>query len=837
MSDQMQPNDAEQDIIQGKIYYDEPQTKPPPLLEVGVLAWMRQNLFGSVLDTILTFLGIALIISVVSSFVLWSVRAANWFVIMFNLRSFMIGRFEIQHEWRVQVFVVAVAVVTGFALAAWVRRLSPLVIGTVILIVALVVGLPLIINATVPLPETYLTAGNVGIISGSEELLPDSQLSFIAEAGETVSIRMAEQFAANDEDLAQLYSFTDRAANNLRNTAINRLELIEREAFLMESLEEGALITNNQRENFTEELEDLEIPEPTVDIYQLNQDAITIRVLSFNESEEAWTPLSDEPHVLEPENGQVDITLPNDGWYILEKTMPEDSESIALLEINGIYPILERTFFQEGETDEAGEATTASGFANQYIRMTDRFTVNEPRPTIDDEEIPFAVIIDTQYRGERSFGDYLRVFLGQFLNQISLATIILFVAAVAGYFVAKFGDRATSPPENPRKFSTTVATWGLIISPLLMFLAIRGLTIQELLFFCMLGSWFLVVILLRDIGTWLALNMNLHTKATAQKFITSLIILIPVFALVAFGPMLLAGGDYATGTNEYGLGALIAIFGFFALWQGIHEPNPQAVDTRRRLTMYGAAVAGLYLIPVALVFSGLFMTADGTLAQGPLAVTDARRWGGLLLTMFLTVFGIILSFPLGLLLALGRRSSLPAVKYICTLYIELVRGSPLITVLFLMQLMIPLVNPAFAEIDSAIRALIAVFMFSAAYLAENVRGGLQSIPPGQEEASKAVGLSNWQTIRFITMPQALRAVIPALVGQFISLFKDTSLVAIVGLIDLTGFVNVVVVQAEFIGLRREALLFITILYFVFSYVMSYVSRRIEETGSGAARRI
>jgi len=837
MSDQMQPVDSEQDIIQGKIYYDEPQTKPPPLLEVGVLAWVRQNLFGSALDTVLTFLGIALIISVISSFLLWSIRAANWFVIMFNLRSFMIGRFEIEHEWRVQVFMVAIAVVTGFALAAWVRRLSPLMIGSILLVVALIVGLPLLINATVPLPNTYLAAGNVGIVSGSEELIPDSQLAFIGQGGETISIQMAQQFATDDEDLAQLYSFTDRAVNNLRNTAINRLQLIEREAFLTESLQEGALITGNQRENFTDELDGLEIPEPTVDVYQLNQDTVSIQLLAFDESESAWLPLDEEPHLLEPERGQVEITLPEDGWYILEKTLPESSESIALLEIDGIYPILERTFFQEGETDEAGEETSVGGFANQYLRMTDRFTVNEPRPRIDDEEVPFAVIIDTQYRGERSLGDYLRVFLGQFLNQISFATIILFVAAVAGYFIAKFGDRATSPAENPRKFSTTVATWGLIVSPLLMFLAIRGLTIQEFLFFAMLGSWLLAVIWLRDVGTWLALNMNLHTKADAQKFITSIIILIPVFGLVAYGPALLAGGQYTIGTNEYGLGALIAIFGFFALWQGIHEPNPIADENKRRVTLYGAAVAGLYVIPVALVLSGLFMTAEGTLAQGPLAVTDARRWGGLLLTMFLTVFGIILSFPLGLALALGRRSSLPAVKYICTLYIELVRGSPLITVLFMMQLMIPLVNPAFAEIDSAIRALIAVFMFSAAYLAENVRGGLQSIPPGQEEAAKAVGLSNWQSIRFITMPQALRAVIPALVGQFISLFKDTSLVAIVGLIDLTGFVNVVVVQAEFIGLRREALLFITILYFIFSYVMSYVSRRIEETGSGAARRM
>ncbi|MCB9455551.1 MAG: amino acid ABC transporter permease [Anaerolineaceae bacterium] len=217
-----------------------------------------------------------------------------------------------------------------------------------------------------------------------------------------------------------------------------------------------------------------------------------------------------------------------------------------------------------------------------------------------------------------------------------------------------------------------------------------------------------------------------------------------------------------------------------------------------------------------------------------LPLTDPRRWGGLLLTMMLTVVGIIGSFPIGVLLALGRRSSLPVVKLVCTLYIELVRGVPFISVLFMGALLLPLTNPALSEVPGAYRAMIATIIFSAAYLAENVRGGLQSIPPGQEEAAKAIGLNGLQTIMFITLPQALRAVIPALVGMFIGLFKDTSLVAIVGLIDLTGITNAVVAQTEFLGDRREAFLFISIIYFVFSYVMSYVSRRIEASGAGAA---
>jgi general L-amino acid transport system permease protein len=133
--------------------------------------------------------------------------------------------------------------------------------------------------------------------------------------------------------------------------------------------------------------------------------------------------------------------------------------------------------------------------------------------------------------------------------------------------------------------------------------------------------------------------------------------------------------------------------------------------------------------------------------------------------------------------------------------------------------------------------MVAVTLFSAAYLAENVRGGLQSLPPGQEEAAKALGLAGWQVTLYITLPQALRAVIPALVGQFISLYKDTSLVAIVGLTDLTGVTRNVAAQTEFQGLLRETYVFISIIYFSFSYVMSIVSRRIEASGSGAARRV
>ncbi|MBX3049256.1 MAG: amino acid ABC transporter permease [Anaerolineales bacterium] len=210
-----------------------------------------------------------------------------------------------------------------------------------------------------------------------------------------------------------------------------------------------------------------------------------------------------------------------------------------------------------------------------------------------------------------------------------------------------------------------------------------------------------------------------------------------------------------------------------------------------------------------------------------LPLVGTNLWGGLLLTLLLTIVGIVFSFPLGVLLALGRRSSLPIVRWFSVAYIELIRGVPLITLLFMAQLMLPLFLPTGVNIDRVLRAMVAITLFSAAYLAENVRGGLQAIPKGQYEAAYAMGLNNIQSMGLIIMPQALRLVIPILVGQFIALFKDTALVSIVGLMDLVGIGKTVLAQPEFLGLQREVYAFISMLYWVISYAMAYVSQRLE----------
>jgi general L-amino acid transport system permease protein len=212
-----------------------------------------------------------------------------------------------------------------------------------------------------------------------------------------------------------------------------------------------------------------------------------------------------------------------------------------------------------------------------------------------------------------------------------------------------------------------------------------------------------------------------------------------------------------------------------------------------------------------------------------LPVVGTTAWGGLLVTMLLAVGGIVLSFPVGVLLALGRRSSLPVVKLFSILFIEVVRGVPLVTILFMFSVILALFLPAESRIDRLLRALMAMVVFSAAYTAENVRGGLQAIPEGQVEAAKALGLNNFQITTFIVLPQALRLVIPAIVGQFISLFKDTTLVVIVGINDLLGIGNAVLnLRPEFVRLQMEVYLFIAAIFWIFSYFMSYASLELEK---------
>ena len=216
-----------------------------------------------------------------------------------------------------------------------------------------------------------------------------------------------------------------------------------------------------------------------------------------------------------------------------------------------------------------------------------------------------------------------------------------------------------------------------------------------------------------------------------------------------------------------------------------------------------------------------------------LTPVSSNLWGGLLLTMVLSVAGILLSFPLGVALAIGRQSRLPVVRYVSIAYIEIIRAVPLISILFMAQFLFPLVLPDGLRIDNVIRAIGGITLFSAAYVAENIRGGLQAIPKGQHEAAFAVGLRTWQTTVFIVLPQALRITIPANVGLFISLLKDTTLAYIIGLLELLGIGRAVLANPEYLGTQFEVYAFVAVVFFVLSYTLSQASYRLEkELGIG-----
>ncbi|SDE35830.1 amino acid ABC transporter permease [Belnapia rosea] len=251
-----------------------------------------------------------------------------------------------------------------------------------------------------------------------------------------------------------------------------------------------------------------------------------------------------------------------------------------------------------------------------------------------------------------------------------------------------------------------------------------------------------------------------------------------------------------------------------------------------------ALFVGLYIVSamrrfwrkeLALIWVGV-LTLIGVLMWGGvlgMPYVPQERWGGLVITLILATFGLALAFPLAVLVALGRRSKLPAIKALCVIYVELIRGVPLISLLFMASVMFPLFLPEGMNIDKLLRAQIAIILFAGAYLAEVVRGGLQSLSRGQYEAADALGLSYWQKTGFIILPQALRLVIPPLVNTFIGFFKDTSLVLIIGIFDLLTAGKTAIIEPAWQGFGIEVYLTVGAIYFIFCFAMSKYSQSLE----------
>jgi general L-amino acid transport system permease protein len=254
------------------------------------------------------------------------------------------------------------------------------------------------------------------------------------------------------------------------------------------------------------------------------------------------------------------------------------------------------------------------------------------------------------------------------------------------------------------------------------------------------------------------------------------------------------------------------VLGFVA-WRGMRRETEW-----RRAVLIGLAIA---------IGLGMLIAALG-LPRG-LSVVETPQWGGLLVTLVVAVTGIVASLPLGILLALGRRSNMPAIRLLSITFIETVRGVPLITVLFMASVMLPLFLPAGVNFDKLLRALVGVALFSSAYMAEVVRGGLQAIPKGQYEAAQALGLSYWKMMVLIVLPQALKIVIPGIVNSFISLFKDTVLVSIVGLFDLLGIVQAGFADQKWVSPMTAPTGYFgaAMIFFIFCFAMSRYSMFLE----------
>lgn len=325
----------------------------------------------------------------------------------------------------------------------------------------------------------------------------------------------------------------------------------------------------------------------------------------------------------------------------------------------------------------------------------------------------------------------------------------------------------------------------------------------------------------------------------------------PLFAVIAMLAMLVLSSDRRMWNKR-----LIAIWGvgsfvtFLLMFGQIHISISLILFVALLAGGLGMILRGALATPAeitgwralaAIGAIGLVLRITGvlpawSLAIAPFSYVETGLWGGIPVTIILATYGLLFAFPFGILLALGRRSHLPLIKGLCVGFIELIRGVPLISLLIMASVMLPLFLPSGMTFDKFLRAQVAVILFAGAYIAEIVRGGLQSLPKGQFEAADAMGLNYVQKTAFIILPQALRVVIPPLINTFIGFFKDTSLVLIIGIFDFLNTANQALVDPNWAGFPGEVYLFAAFVYFCFCYSMSRYSKWLEiELNKGTRR--
>lgn len=325
----------------------------------------------------------------------------------------------------------------------------------------------------------------------------------------------------------------------------------------------------------------------------------------------------------------------------------------------------------------------------------------------------------------------------------------------------------------------------------------------------------------------------------------------PLFAVIAMLAMLVLSADRRMWNWRllviWGVGSFTT---FLLMFGQIHIPLSLflfvalvvggAGMTLRKAIADTSEITG-YRVLAAIGLVGLVLRIAGilpawSLAIAPLSYVETSLWGGIPVTMILATYGLAFAFPYGILLALGRRSNLPLIKGLCVGFIELIRGVPLISLLIMASVMLPLFLPSGTTIDKFLRAQVAVILFAGAYIAEVIRGGLQSLPKGQFEAADAMGLNYPQKTLLIILPQAIRVVIPPLINTFIGFFKDTSLVLIIGIFDFLNTANQALVDPNWAGFPGEVYLFAAFIYFIFCFSMSRYSKYLEVELNKGTRR-
>jgi general L-amino acid transport system permease protein len=341
-------------------------------------------------------------------------------------------------------------------------------------------------------------------------------------------------------------------------------------------------------------------------------------------------------------------------------------------------------------------------------------------------------------------------------------------------------------------------------------------------------------------------------RANLFSSITSTIITLLLFALVA--KMLVSfvqwgildavwsvhGNDTAACRAARGLGACWAVipekyrFILFGTYPFEEQWRPALATLIFIALFYVSCLRAFWRRELVLIWAAALALIGFLMWGGALGLSfvSQERWGGLPVTLILATFGLAFGFPLGILVALGRRSKLPAIHSVCVLYVELIRGVPLISLLFMASVMFPLFLPDGVNFDKLLRAQIAFVLYAGAYLAEVIRGGLQAVPRGQSEAADALGLSYWQKNRLIVLPQAIRHVIPPLVNTFIAFFKDTSLVLIIGIFDLLTTAKTAIIDPAWQQFSVEVYIFVAVIYFMFCFAMSRYSKHLEQIGTG-----